>query len=229
MRTRFLSVSVLGSIVIAMTAWLASIGPSAVAHPVADDPRAPIIAFELARSLDDLRNVIGENGIEPSYRQVRDAFDRLNRLDFFYLTAYGLFVSAFFWAATPRLGWRWLHTACALGLIAALGDIGENLILLELTSESSDPASLLEALHVRTWVKWGALGLAASLAGAVMGGDARAAWLRYAGAFAGAAALLLTVASYFSPVELAQLMAFSIFAAWLVQIFYAVRIAMKEQ
>ena len=130
----------------------------------ADLPRGfhtPIIAFELAQTESDLAFLTGPD--EPA-ASLRTAMDQGHRWDTLFPFAYGgmLFVLLLHHALRgTRIAWLGLATSSA----TVLGDLWENLVLVEITSALSrgqSPESLLPTLHTATWSKWGLL--AASLA-----------------------------------------------------------------
>ncbi|HEX7776014.1 MAG TPA: hypothetical protein VF449_05760 [Parvibaculum sp.] len=221
MRNRFGLAVLLGIATFAMTVWLGAIGPRQMAHPAPGDGRSPVIAFEMVSSVDQLAPVIGEN--RAGYVALRDAMDKVNRIDFLYMATYGLFIAAFFWAVAQAKGDRRWLIASALGIVAALGDVRENIALLALTQDGADAASNIHALVIATWTKWFALGLTSALAAHAMFTTPETPILRYVGAVAGAIALAFTVAAYFDQVGYPQLMALGIFLTWLMQGIYAFR------
>lgn len=221
MRNRFGLTLALAVATFVITGWLAAISPPEVAYPVEGDMRDPIIAFEMVTNAEQLVAVIGENRAE--HAALRDTIDAVNRIDFLYMTIYGLFIAAFFWAvAEAKADRRWL-AGSALALVAALADVRETTALLALTQDGGDVAADIQALMVSTWIKWFALGLAAALAGLAMITTPEMRVMRYIGAVAGAAALVLTVAGYTDQVRFPQAMAIAIFLVWLLQAIYAFR------
>lgn len=226
MMTRFGWVAVFGVIVFCITVWLMAISPKQIAHPVEGDARDPVLAFEMVRNTGELAQVIGEN--RADYADLRNALDNVNRVDFFFMTAYGIFIAAFFAAvAQQRADRRWL-IGSALGIVALLADMRENMALLALTQDSGDTIALIHALFVSTWIKWFALGIAAAAAGWAFFSDHRMPYLRIVGGIVGVAALAFTVAAYWNPVRFPQQMALGIFLTWLIQVIYAYRVNQME-
>ena len=221
MRNRFGLTLALGIATFLITGWLAAISPSEVAYPVEGDMRDPIIVFEMVTIEEQLVAAIGESRAE--HTALRDALDRVNRIDFLYMTIYGLFIATFFWAvAEARADQRWL-AGSALAVVAVLADVRETATLLALTQDGGDTTAQIEALVVSTWVKWFALGIAGALAGLAMLTTPQTPVLRYLGAVAGVAALALTVAGYADQVRFPQALALAIFACWVLMAVYAYR------
>ncbi|MCE9649544.1 MAG: hypothetical protein K8R18_07965 [Parvibaculum sp.] len=220
---RFGLVALLGVVVFVITTWLAVISPKQVAHPVEGDQRDPILAFEMVRTPADLTAVIGED--RADYAELRDAIDKVNRIDFLYMTVYGAFIAAFFATiASARGDRRWLILS-ALGIVALLADVRENMALLAMTQDGADVAGLIDTMFVSTWIKWFALGIAAAGAGLALFEDRTMPVLRLIGVIVGVAALGFTVASYIDPVRFPQYMALAIFVTWLLQVIYAYRVS----
>lgn len=211
----------LGIATFLITGWLAAISPPQVAYPVAGDMRDPIIVFETVTNEEELVAAIGESRAE--HEALRDAIDAVNRIDFLYMTVYGLFIAAFFWAVAQTKGDRRWLAGSALALVASLADARETTALLALTPDGEDVAADIQALMVSTWIKWFALGIAAALAGLAMLTTPEMRVMRYVGAVAGGAALVLTVAGYVDQVRFPQWMAVAIFLVWLLQTIYAFR------
>lgn len=219
MPKRFTLVALLGVAVFIITAWLGAISPKQVAHPVEGDSRDPIIAFEMVRTPDELTAVIGESRLQ--YAELREAIDKVNRIDFVYMTVYGAFIALFFAAvAEARNDRRWL-VASLLGIVALLADVRENMVLLQMTQDGAEILPLIDMLIVATWTKWFALGLASAAAGYAIFSDTSMPYLRMFGGIVGLAALAFTAAAYFDALRFAQMMALGIFLTWLLQVIYA--------
>jgi hypothetical protein len=223
MPKRFTLVALLGVAVFAITAWLATISPAKIAHPVETDNRDPVVAFEMVRTTDELTAVIGESRLQ--YGALREAFDTVNRIDFIYMTVYGAFIALFFAAVAEARGDRRWLVASALGIVALLADVRENVVLLQLTQDGADAGALIDMLIVATWTKWFALGLASVAAGYAMFSDMSMPYQRMFGGIVGVAALAFTLGAYFDPLRFAQMMALGIFLTWLLQVVYAYRVS----
>jgi hypothetical protein len=153
-----------GLLVLAVTLLSATQEP---VRPCGNLPQnyAPIIAFELARSADDLQAIFGVQ--EPCRSAVVQRLDAINLVDVLvYIPSYGVFMAFFF------LGMRSRHAALGtlglrIALSAVLGDYAENLCLMSLTP-AVDPSSIWFALLPwATGVKWLALGVAGAIAAAI--------------------------------------------------------------
>lgn len=122
--------------------------------------KTPIIAFEFAKTPDDLAFLSGSSA---SSRHHRTQMDKAHTWDMFFPFAYGGFLALLLWGLLLR-GYKaaWLGLPFALLIIPL--DILENLVLLDITEalRQGHPAldPLLHTVHIRTWLKWGAIGTA---------------------------------------------------------------------
>ncbi len=223
MSNRFTLVTLLGVAVFVISAWLMTISPKQIAHPAEGDNRDPVIAFEMVRTSNDLTAVIGESRLQ--FGALRESLDNVNRVDFLYMTVYGAFIALFFAAvAQERNDRRWL-VASALGIVALLADMRENMALLQMTQDGAEVLPLIDMLIVATWTKWFALGLASLAAGYAIYSDMRMPYLRMFGGIFGVAGFAFTVGAYVDPVRFAQMMALGIFLIWVIQVIYAYRVS----
>lgn len=219
---RFTLTSILGVVVFAITLWLGLLSPKTIAHPVAGDTRDPVIAFEMVATPDELVAVIGES--RAGFAALREAIDKVNRIDFLYMTVYGAFIAVFFMAvAQQRNDRRWLIFS-VIGILAMLADVRENMVLLALTQDGADAEPLITALVNATWIKWFSLGIAALAAGYAIFEDTSMPTMRIIGLVVGVSAAAATVASWYEPVKLPQYMALAIFVTWIMQVIYAYRV-----
>lgn len=179
-----------------------------------------ILAFELARTPEELARVIGSDPPDDDAREIRATMDRANRLDFAYMTLYGAFVAFACACAARRCNRPWLLLGVALGPLATLADLLENLVLLELTRAGADVVPLLDALHPRTILKWELLAAATALFAAGFIGAGRI------GTIAGGSLALLAVAggvmTLLDPARFLALLSGAITLVWLWQLGYAV-------
>lgn len=223
---RFTLVSLVGVLVFGFTIWLGALSPKSVAHPIEGDVRDPVIAFALVRDADELTAVIGED--RASYADIRNAFDKVNRIDFLYMTVYGAFIALFFMAiAQQRSDRRWLVLS-VVGIVAMLADVRENMILLALTQDGADVSPLIVSLVSATWIKGFAMGLTALGAGYAMFEDRSMPRLRLIGMIVGLSAAIFTCLAYLEPVKFPQYMLLLIFLTWLLMVIYAHRVGRAQ-
>lgn len=145
-----------GVLVLVVAVGLVLILPARMG-PLPDGMRTPILAFELARSADEVETMFGPPG-QPERAAWRRAMDLGNYTDFAFMLAYGLFF-ALFSRALVASGSR----AAALGVrvapVAVIMDVLENLQLLAITRAlGADYADALARLQLLTWLKWFAVG-----------------------------------------------------------------------
>ena len=218
-RALALAATVTGLAVIAMTLVFLSLGLRSVEPLGGAYGDQAILAFEFARTPEDLARVIGANPPDAEAQQVRAVMDRANRLDFAYMALYSAFIALSCALAARRRGRRWLWLGVALAPVVLLADLAENLALLQLTQPQAEVQPLLDALRVRTLVKWEALALTTALfAGGFLGRPVAL------GALAAAVALLALAGGALTLTEPAKYLvtlSTAITLAWLWQLIYA--------
>ncbi len=170
-------------------------------------------AFELARSVDDLRTVFAET--RPGCREATvKAMNQMNRVDLpVFMFAYTIFMvaAALFESAKSRQRrWLWALLAAA---IALLGDLLETGILLQITDDMANPAQYIAPLIVSTWIKWLALGSYAGLVAVLTLQQLPRRWII---GLVNVSAALLTVLALFAPGRFGTPMALAIGLGWMV-------------
>ena len=131
--------------------------------------QSKIIAFEFVNNEADVRAVLDTLSTEEL-----QGMDRGNYIDFAFMLCYGAFVSYFFLLAYRRLDAKWLQGGVMLGVIVFLGDLLENIQLLNISrAYARDPAQMdigvfISQLQWFTWIKWIGLGVALAMAANVL-------------------------------------------------------------
>jgi hypothetical protein len=156
MRDRLFVLSgILGLGALAMTVFLALIGPREIG-PLPFGFITPVMAFEFAESEAEVYRLFEPQGSAA-------AMDRVNRWDFLYMALYNGFLGTFALAAARHTRQTIYISAAILALVIFFADAMENIQLLGLTYRMQlDGGSLegtLARLHVYTWLKWGGLAL----------------------------------------------------------------------
>jgi len=129
---------------------------------------APVLAFELARSLGDVQAIFG-GGPSPCREAAVAAFTKINFTDnFYFIPVYSLFTVFFFLGIRKREPLL-AYAGMALAVIAALADWVENHNLALIAASPDMPSQALPALHYATSVKWMALGTAGFVGGLILG------------------------------------------------------------
>jgi hypothetical protein len=137
-----------GALLLALTVALAALGPRHACGSLrATHP--PIIAFELATSVEALRQIFGPPG--ACRAAMLASFRTINWLDYLYLLSYGAFLASGL-AALSR--GRALFAAVVLAMLA---DAVENICLLSLDVDA--PGGWLSLLAVATRTKFVLLGV----------------------------------------------------------------------
>jgi hypothetical protein len=151
---------------------------------------APIIAFELARSVSDLHAIFG-SAPSACRTAIAHQMDFINTVDSFpFIPAYGLFLVFFFLGKRERnSGIAML--AVAITVVACLADCVENYALFHL-SPDPDHATWIPLLVAATETKWIGLGIAGALAVPLLW-NGWLGWLSVALCGIGLVATLLTI------------------------------------
>tara|TARA_R110002072_G_scaffold16229_9_gene63693 strand:- start:358 stop:1068 length:711 start_codon:yes stop_codon:yes gene_type:complete len=147
--------------------------PDLGSAPMAAGFQTPILAFEFARSADDLAFLQGD-----AATALRAFLRHTQSLDRFFPLAYAGMAAMFFLALGLQRPRRWLAWAALVIAVVTIGaDWAENAVLNRLLAEISagdaPRAGLLAALQGHTWIKWGLIGLYAALFSLLMWQDKR--------------------------------------------------------
>jgi hypothetical protein len=138
----------------------------------------PILAFEFARTPADLATVFGA-GDSICRVQLMHAMDRINRLDYLYMPAYGLMLFAFILALSQGRRSARVKIGLACAILAPAADAVENWILLGLTKNLS-AAPMLGLLKYPVHLKFMCIAIAGGVAGLLLW-RRQGLWLRVAG------------------------------------------------
>jgi hypothetical protein len=122
--------------------------------------RTPIIAFEFAETVEEINTLFGPVG-SPEHANMVQKMDQGNMLDFLYMLLYTSFLASFAITANKQRPMGLWSIAVGLALLALIGDMLENIQLLQITNNlnSGDFVDSLTRLHWFTWLKWGSLAL----------------------------------------------------------------------
>ena len=172
----------------------------------------PIVAFELARDGADLAAIFGEPG--ACRDDMVKAMDLANVVDLAaFIPAYALFLIAWFAAQRGRSR-RWAIGGITIAIVAALGDVVENVCLFALTPELDAHSPWLARLPWVTGVKWLALGAAGVCAAAILARGRRIA--SRIGAVVCLAAPITTIGAMAAPATFGPIVATGVAASWIV-------------
>jgi hypothetical protein len=186
-----------------------------------------MLAFELARTPDELATVIGRDPPTEEAIAVRRIFDKANRLDFAYMAFYAVFIALSCLCAARARGRKWLLVGVVLGPLAALFDVGENLVLLQLTQPGADVSALLPSLELRTMLKWELLAVTSALFAAAFVGAGRA-WVSLLAGVIALVCLASGVLTLLDPAAYSVVLLYAIAAVWIWQIGYAAMLSLRK-
>jgi hypothetical protein len=187
---------------------------------------APIIAFELVRSISDLEKIFGTE-LSECRANVISQLDSINRIDvWIYIPLYGSFLIFFLLGLRgeqPRIA----RVAAYIAGGACIADYFENVFLFRLTSnlaasvaETPEVIRSISALFVSTEAKWIGLGLASLLGGYAL--TNRGGWWRLgiAPCALGLIAALITIPA---PALAGPYLSQALAMGWLIFLFIAAR------
>lgn len=216
-RKAWLPCAVLGACLAVLALYLVTVFPPD-GGDYARGYGAPVFAFEMARSVDDLWKVFGPVD-DPRHAARLAAMDLGNRWDYLFMLLYAGFIGSFFVGAhLERPDWRW-RLGAVLGVVAALADAVENVVLFGLTSDVA-AAPNLELLVYPVWTKFVALISAVALAGLYLRGESSVRWRRSgAVVLACAAACSLTL---YAPSRFGWVIGTTLGVCWVSQLVLAV-------
>lgn len=139
-------------------------------------PMSTILAFELARSVQDLQLIFGQSG-DACRAALVPQVDHVNVVD---IIAYIPSYTAFYGLTAYALGRRdralgWITVIAALG--CAIADVFENIALFSLSAAPDAPSPWLMALIVSTNFKWVGLAVVTTLCGVMVARRGGLGWM----------------------------------------------------
>jgi hypothetical protein len=157
-----------GTLMLVLSVVVLGMFPALPARRNLPGVQSPIIGFELARTPEEVADLLGDPG-SPERAEYAAQMDQGNRADFLFLLSYAVFHAAIALrlAARGRLPRGVLVALLVLAADMALFDVLENreLLFLSAAAPSPDMTASLARLHVFTLLKWYAIfGSAALLA-----------------------------------------------------------------
>ena len=153
MRRPFLNVGYIGLLVFGMSLILLMIFPS-TASRLPDGFFTPVIAFEFVQTrVEVLQMFLQTNGAVR--KDLVDAMNLGNRLDYIYMVLYALFLMGFSVKCAQLSEKRMYYTGVALSLMVLGADAMENMQLFAITAglETGNLEPFLGRLFIFTWIK----------------------------------------------------------------------------
>jgi len=178
-----------------------------------------IIAFEFAQSESDVNTLF--INLPP---ETINNIDTGIYLDFGFMITYSFSLALFFTKSVRIFNMKWLLAGIPLSVIIFFGDFFENLLLLKITQiyytglNKIALVSILEKLHIITWVKWGGLALAFMLMSIVL---FKGNWLSKLAALACLLPLLFSIAALNNSPAVISIFTQTIFASFAILVFYS--------
>jgi hypothetical protein len=174
---------------------------------------APIIAFELARSVADLHAIFGDHaGVCRSV--IAAQMDSANKLDsVVFIPLYGSFLAFFFLGQHARAPAR-ARAGVWLTIIACVADQIENMCLFHLSANPDAASPWLIRLFYATETKWVLLGIAGACGGAILWNSGR--WVARLAIIPSAIGAVVTFVSIWNPSVAGPYMSLAISCGWIV-------------
>lgn len=178
-----------------------------------------IIAFEFAQTEDEVDTLF----INLPPETIKN-IDTGIYLDFGFMITYSFFLALFFAKSVRIFNMKWLLAGIPLSVFIFFGDFFENLLLLKITQiyytrlNKIALVSILEKLHIITWVKWGGLALVFMMISIVL---FKGNWLSKLGALACLLPLLFSIVALNNSPAVISIFTQTIFASFAVLVFYS--------
>ena len=205
----------MGLLTVVMGALVISLFPT-TGYDVEAGYGSPVIAFEMARTPDDLISVFGPHG-HPLQADRVAQMDRGNLFDFGFMIIYSLYMASFFRAAfTSTKNKIWLLFS-VLSLFTGVMDATENIILLKLTANLQVPA-YLDILAYPVWTKFLSIMLCIIAAGFYISKGVGIVF-QFLGVLTVLSALTVVIA-FTSPAQFSWSMGGGITIGWLLMLVY---------
>ncbi len=179
---------------------------------------APVFAFEMATSAEDLAKVFGTRDDPARERRILD-MDRGNRWDFAFMFVYGAYLWTFFRAVRWESGRRAWWLFAWLGVLAALSDAVENVLLLDLTADL-EAARHVEWVAYPVWTKFLLLMATSVAAGWYL--VSRRSWVWSSLGLLTLCGGFVVLVARWSPSEYGRLLVNGLTISWVIQLVYAI-------
>ena len=168
--------TILGLLLVPLVYQINSYSPPPEKAP--SDYNSVILAFEFVSNDQELTEVLSP----LTTQEIRD-LDMLNKVDFGFMTMYGLFLLSVIISFKKLHNHDWLKYIAILAVLIVTADLLENLQLLNLTDAYrngiSDNQSTIDLLAIFTWAKWMTLAIASACIGYSLIITDRYKWVGY--------------------------------------------------
>lgn len=216
---------VFGLGVIGLVAWFAAVAPGQACRGQLATGSSPILAFELARTTDDIEAIFGGEG-DPCRAGMAAALDLTSKVDLIaFIGMYSGFLACFFLALLRSGLFGLARVGLVAAVVACVSDVLETSIQLYITSSLPGTVTSLVLLTIGSNGKFLGIAVAAMCAGAAMlvrGGILG----RLAGAMCVAGGLMVGLGLNYSPAQAA--LGAGTFIAWILILLYAAVAAMRR-
>jgi hypothetical protein len=216
---------VFGVGVIGLVAWFSAVAPSQACSGQLAPGTSPLLAFQLARTTEDIEAVFGRDG-NPCRAGMVAAMDLANKVDLIaFIGMYSGFLACFFLALLCSGFFGLASVGLVAAVVACVCDVLETSVQLYITSSLPGTVTSLVLLAIGSTGKFLGIAVAAMCAGAAMlvrGGI----FGRLAGAMCVAGGLMVVLGLNYSPARPA--LGAGIVIAWILILLYATAATMRR-
>ncbi len=162
----FFYIGLIGILIIANVYWLAQSFPPSAPFMLKGFS-SPVIFFEFIQSPVEVEAFFGLDDYDFDTEKFIKAMDKGNKIDFLFAFLYSTFFFLFFKKLSEVSNKQWYKIGMILAVLAFVGDVVENVQLLQITSKVSQGGydNNLNFLFIFTWIKWFSLAIGFALFG----------------------------------------------------------------
>lgn len=162
----FLLIGIIGLLVIGGAFFLKKTFPQDAPY-MAPRFSSPIVFFEFIQSPFEVESFFGVTDYDFDSEKMIADMDNGNRLDFVFAFIYSLFFFLFFKQLAHESEQKWYKIGMLLAILALLGDVMENIQLLNITAniETGEYEGSIKILPFFAWMKWASLAIGFAMYG----------------------------------------------------------------
>lgn len=189
--------------------------PGELAIPLPGSDIRPVLLLEFAATPQHLVHIFGPVG-DPQRASRIAGMNMGNAIDYLLMPAYGLLILSFFAGMAREIGGRVWLVFGAMGIVAAIADAIENMLMFQMVADMADPIAEMALLPFPVWIKFGLLAI--SSGGAAWAFARMRRWLLV---LLCAPAPLLIIPAILDPFGIAPMATTTIGLGWLAMGMYA--------
>lgn len=162
----FLLIGIIGLFIIGGAYFLKKAYPQDAPY-MAPRFSSPVVFFQFIQSPLEVDSFFGVTDYSFDSDNMISKMDKGNKLDFGFAFIYSLFFFLFFKQLAHESEQKWYKIGMLLAVLALIGDVMENMQLLNITSNivTGDYEGSIRLLPVFTWMKWASLAIGFAIYG----------------------------------------------------------------